>query len=42
VTLAAEYRQWVEALDWATGGWSGEELRKLYFGNAKRIYKLAD
>ena len=30
VTLAAEYSQWVEALDWATSGWSGEEMKKLY------------
>jgi L-fuconolactonase len=40
VTLAGEYRQWVEALDWVLQGCSRAELQKLFHDNALRIYKI--
>lgn len=40
VTLAGEYTQWVEALEWALSGCSLDELRKLFHDNAIKIYKI--
>ena len=42
VTLAGEYRQWAEALDWALIGCSQDELKKLFHDNALRIYKIEE
>jgi L-fuconolactonase len=40
VTLAGEYWQWVEALDWVLQGCTRAELQKLFHDNALRIYKI--
>jgi L-fuconolactonase len=40
VTLAAGYRQWLEALEWALAGSPADALRRLYHDNARRIYRL--
>ncbi|MDP6379859.1 MAG: amidohydrolase family protein [Phycisphaerae bacterium] len=42
VTLAGEYSDWVDALDWALASCSAGELRKLFHDNALRIYKMED
>ena len=39
---ASEYPGWVEALEWAVGGCSAEELRKLFRDNAVSFYRLSD
>ena len=38
---ATEYPRWVETLEWAVGGCSEGELRKLFHDNAIGFYKLA-
>lgn len=40
VTLAASYRQWVDALDAITVDFSDTAKRKLWNNNAKRFYRL--
>ncbi len=40
MTLAAEYPQWIDALDHALEGCSEDEVRKLYVKNADRVYHL--
>ncbi|HEV3262630.1 MAG TPA: amidohydrolase family protein [Gemmataceae bacterium] len=40
-TLAATYKQWVEALRAIVHDWKEEERRKLFHGNAQRFYGLA-
>ena len=40
-TLAANYPDWVAALDWATAGSSEEELQKLYRRNAIGFCRLS-
>ena len=40
VTLAGEYMQWKEALDWALSGCTADELKKLFCDNALSIYKM--
>ena len=40
VTLASEYRRWVETLEELTAGASEAATRKLWSENAKRTYKL--
>ena len=40
VNLAGGYGAWVEALDWALAGCTGNELRKLFHDNAVRVYRL--
>jgi predicted TIM-barrel fold metal-dependent hydrolase len=40
-TLAATYRQWVEALQWIVRDHPPEERRKLFHDNAVRFYGLA-
>jgi L-fuconolactonase len=39
-TLAATYKQWVEALQFITRAWSETERRKLFHDNAVRFYGL--
>ncbi|HEU4752378.1 MAG TPA: amidohydrolase family protein, partial [Armatimonadota bacterium] len=39
-TLAASYRQWVEALRWIVRERSPAEQRKLFYDNAARFYGL--
>ena len=39
-TLATTYPEWVATVDWAVSGCSDEELRRLYFGNARTFYRL--
>lgn len=39
-TLAAEYGQWLEALNWATLDATNEEKRRLFFDNASRFYRI--
>ncbi len=39
-SLATDYPRWVETLEWAVGGCSGEELRKLFRDNAVDFYRL--
>jgi L-fuconolactonase len=41
-TLAAEYRQWLDALMWAVQGASDEEQRRLFHDNARRFYRIKD
>jgi L-fuconolactonase len=38
---ATEYPRWVETLEWAVGGCSKSELRKLFRDNALSFYRLA-
>jgi len=40
-TLAATYRQWVEALQTIVAGWPAENQRKLFHKNAVEFYRLA-
>jgi L-fuconolactonase len=40
-TLAATYRQWVEALRTIVASWNEEDRRKLFHDNAARFYGLA-
>jgi L-fuconolactonase len=40
VCQAAEYKKWVEALDWALTGFNEDELKKIYRENALRFYRL--
>ncbi len=42
VLQAAQYREWVAALDWALEGISDDEKRKVYRDNAIRFYKLEE
>ena len=39
-TLAATYREWVEALRSIVSPWSEEDRRQLFYGNAARFYEL--
>ncbi len=39
-TLAADYPEWINALDWAVSGCSEDEKRKLFRENALRFYRL--
>jgi predicted TIM-barrel fold metal-dependent hydrolase len=39
-TLAASYRQWVEALQSIVKTWSVEDQKKLFHDNAVRVYRL--
>lgn len=39
-SLAAQYPQWVETLEWAVSGCSDHELRQLFRNNAIRFYRL--
>jgi L-fuconolactonase len=39
--LAGFYTQWLDVLDWATSGCSAAERRKLFHGNAQRVYRLS-
>lgn len=41
-TLAATYRQWVEALKAIVADWTPEEQRRLFHDNAQRFYELTD
>lgn len=41
-TLAAEYRQWFDALLWAVRDASEEERQKLFHDNAKRFYRIGE
>ena len=38
--LAGSYLQWLSTLDWATVGFSPEDKRKLFRGNAIKAYRL--
>ena len=38
---ATEYPRWVETLEWAVNGCSGEELRKLFRDNALQFYRVS-
>jgi L-fuconolactonase len=38
--LAGSYPQWLETLDWATGGFSRADNRKLFRDNAIKTYRL--
>lgn len=40
VTLAATFGRWIETLDDLLSGLSAEEMRKLYYENSVRFYKL--
>ena len=40
-TLAAEYRQWVEALLWAIQNATDEDRQKLFHDNAKQFYRIS-
>ena len=40
VTLAGEYTQWIEALEWVLNSCSLDELKKLFHNNAIRVYKI--
>jgi L-fuconolactonase len=40
-TLTATLRQWVEALRQIVSGWTEEEQRKLFHGNALSVYRLS-
>ncbi len=39
-TQATKYARWVETLDWAVGGCSDEDLRRLFHDNAIGFYRL--
>ena len=41
-TLAAEYKQWVEALLWAVQGASDADKQKLFHDNAKQFYRIEE
>lgn len=41
-TLAAQYAQWVAAVEWALRGCSAGELRKVFRDNGLAFYRLAD
>ncbi len=40
LTLAGEYRQWWEALNWVLAGCSAAERRQIFRDNAMRVYRL--
>jgi predicted TIM-barrel fold metal-dependent hydrolase len=40
-TLSANYQQWVEALQTITQGAGEINQRKLFYGNAVRVYRLS-
>jgi L-fuconolactonase len=42
LTLAAEYRQWWQALAWALSGCSAGERKLIYYDNAIRLYRLQE
>ena len=42
VTLAGEYRQWMEVLEWALQGFSAQDIRKIFRDNAGRVYRIGE
>ena len=41
VLLASELTRWIQTLEWAVGGCSDEEVRKLFHDNAVELYRMS-